>query len=142
MQPQPQYQINPRAVLAIVVLLVLLSRGAGPVAPPGPPAPIKADGLHVLIVEETAERGKLSAGQLAILTSVQIREYVASKSGEMRILDDDAPLANESELWRQAMGITRQSLPWLIASNGKAGYSGPLPVSVDETLTILRKYGG
>ncbi len=39
-----------------------------------PPGPV-ASGLHVLIVEETADRKQLTAGQVAIFTSIPLREW-------------------------------------------------------------------
>lgn len=144
--PQPQPQPGSGGLLFVIGLILLLALAQGGiVTPPGPvvpPAPVVADKLIVLVVEETGERHKLPASQLSVLTSLAVREYVASKSGEMRIYDPQADLKNEAGVWRDAMAVPRQSLPWLVVSNGKAGFSGPLPATVDDTLTLLRKYGG
>lgn len=115
----------------------------GPGPEPGP-APIPQTGLRVLIVEETAER---TAATSAIIGSTAIRSYVAEKCAkgpdgktpEFRIYDKD--VTGESAVWQEAMKLPRQSLPWLIVSNGKQGYEGPLPKTPAETLTLLKKFG-
>ena len=48
----------------------------------------------------------------------------------------------EEKAWQDAMKRPHPTLPYLIVSNGKSGYEGPLPTSVDEAMTILKKYGG
>jgi hypothetical protein len=111
---------------------------------PGPdpepsPAPIPAAGLHVLIVEETDDRGRIPIGQLAALQSTQVRGYVQGKGGQFRQYDDDPPIADP--LWNAARSRPRQSLPWLIVSNGeRGGFEGPLPQSVEETLQTIKKF--
>lgn len=111
-------------------------------------APIKAPGFRILIVEESNERNKLPASQVAIFTSAAVTEYANQKcvkvSGvpEFRVFDQHTPLTSESETWKEAMAVARTSLPWLICSDGRRGFSGPLPKTVDETLEILKRYGG
>lgn len=111
-------------------------------------APIKAPGFRILIVEESSQRHTLPASQVAIFTSAAITEYANAKCAkiegvpEFRVYDPDVPLTSESETWKEAMAVARTSLPWLICSDGKRGYSGPLPKTVDETLAILKRYGG
>lgn len=34
------------------------------------------------------------------------------------------------------------ALPWVIISNGKSGYEGPLPGTADEFLALLKRFGG
>lgn len=132
-----------------------------PPKPPGPdpepkpptpdPAPIPVAGLRVLIVEETAERSKLPANQAIILGSTVVRSYLNAKCAkgpdgktpEYRLLDKDVSMTAESKHWQDAMARPRTSLPWLIISNpGVGGYEGPLPGTVDETLALLKKFGG
>ena len=45
--------------------------------------------MFVLIFEETAERAKLPASQLSILTGTELREYVKTKNAKMAVLDKD-----------------------------------------------------
>lgn len=132
--------------------------GEAPPVPPGPepkppgptpdPAPIPVAGLRVLIVEETGERSKLPANQALILGSTVIRSWLNSacakgadgKTPEYRIFDKDVSLAAESKVWQDAMARPRTQVPWLIISNGKTGYEGALPATVDETLALLKKF--
>lgn len=115
--------------------------------PPQPDAPIPLAGFRVLIIEEITERDKLPVAQSSILYSKTVRDYLDAKTPlgpdgrtrEYRILDKDFVA---TEPWATAMKRKRQSLPWLIISDGKTGYEGPLPPNVTEMMALLKKYGG
>lgn len=118
--------------------------GPSPVDPPVPDdgkAPIPESGLHVLIVYESGDLSKLPSKQVAILTATALRSYVADRHGEFRAFDKDADLANVDPKWRKAMERKRSQLPWLIVSNGKTGFEGPLPSSVGDMMDLLKRYG-
>jgi hypothetical protein len=142
---------------------ILVTIGAGPLPPPGPgpgpnppnppgpsPAPIPGDGLRVLVVYETADLKKLPIDQLNVLYSTPVRAYLDShcvkgpdgKTAEWRVWDQNVPTANESKVWQDAMKRPRTSLPWLVVSNGKEGFEGPLPPNTDAMLRTLQTYGG
>lgn len=122
--------------------------------PPQPePAPIPVAGFRVLVVYETADLGKLTPGQRAIFSSRDVRDYLNAtcvkgqdgRTPEWRIYDKDTDMANESKVWRDAMtrALARATaLPWCIVSNGKTGYEGPLPRTLQEAIDLLKKYGG
>ena len=126
--------------------------------PPSPVTPLPGDGLRVLILEETADRGSLPVKQGSALGSAILRGYldqhcVKGPDGvtpEWRILDDDSPLENESELWRQAKAtilaeMAKQpgaKVPWMLASNGKKSSCGPFPADLESALAELKKTGG
>lgn len=130
----------------------------GPVEPPSPnpppgpiptPAPIPLSGLRVLILEETGERQSLPPSQSAILTSTEIRSLLNTKcakgrdgSPEFRLFDVDADLSPQDKHWQEAAKLPRQSLPWLVISDGKQGYQGPLPPTVADMSALLAKFGG
>lgn len=111
-------------------------------------APIPVGGYRALFVFDSSNLAKLPAGQLEIFTSGPIREYlkatcvkgVDGKTPERRFFDQATDVSKEPQLWQDAMKLPRASVPWLIVSNGKTGYSGPLPANVDATLTLLKKY--
>lgn len=117
---------------------------------PEPPEPEPSpSAISVLIVEETEDRLKPEMrGYLGVLNSAAVRGYLnshcATVDGEPHWLwvDDDADLTNASQYWRDAMALPRKSLPWIAISNGRNGTAGPLPQSEDETLALLRKWGG
>lgn len=116
--------------------------------PPGP-APIPVAGLRVLVIEDSDNREKLPRDQQAVLTSDLIREYLESKCAtgrknqkEYRFWDEHVDAKLEDKHWQDALALPRTSLPWIIISTGSAGYAGPLPANVDQTLELLRKYGG
>lgn len=104
------------------------------------PPPIPEPGLHVLIVEETEDRGKVPPSQANIFTSVALREYLDSKAKGWRIFDQDVDLRLEAKLWQDAMARDRESLPWIVISNGKSGHEGPLPETVAATIDLIKKY--
>lgn len=121
--------------------------------PPKPdpkPEPTPQPGkLRILIVEETADRSKLPTLQQDILFSPTVRTYIktaCSKSAEgnpdFRVYDKDTDTSKEAAWVQTAMKEPRNSLPWIILSNGTAGYSGPLPANETATMELLKKYGG
>lgn len=124
----------------------------GPTPDPDNPAPIPLAGLRMLIIEESAERNKLPPAQASILFSTEIRKYLNGKcpagsdgkTKEWRIWDYDSDTSAEEKHWQAAMNRKpgKDKLPWVIISNGKTGYEGPLPATVAETITLLKKYGG
>lgn len=132
--------------------------GPGPIPPnpgpspgPGPtPPPIPAAGLRVMFVYETAALSTLPPGQVSVLYSKAVRDYLNlkcpvgadGKTKEYRFWDDNVDTSNESALWQAAFKRPRSSLPWVLISNGTAGFEGPTPGTIDEMMSLLRKYGG
>lgn len=116
--------------------------------PPQPPAPIPVTGFRVLIIEESAERAKLPVAQLKILFDKGVRDYLNSKcvkgadqkTAEWRIWDKDADASGEAKHWQDALKRPRQSVPWVIISDGKTGYEGPLPATVEAALELFKRY--
>jgi hypothetical protein len=110
----------------------------------------------VLIVEETDDRDELPKSKLDQLTSTapgSVRDYCAlhcikpdGKNPDFLDLDDDQPdLSKLPTYWTPAWNRrprTSDKLPWLVVSDGKAGYEGPLPATADETLKLLTAVGG
>lgn len=144
------------AVAAWLIWAGVNGGGVNPFDPPQPP-PIPGNGFRVLILEETADRDKLPREQAAILRSTVIRGYLNAKCAkapdgktpEYRILDDDLTpellkfeRPNFAEAFAKAKTDSQGKTPWLVVSNGETGTSRPLPVTVDETLKILKQYGG
>lgn len=128
---------------------LILGDGPKPDEPKPPaPAPIAAEGLHVLIVVESSDAAKLPPKQVSMLTARSVRDYLDSHcpkvngTPEWRIWDKDVSTANESPLWREAFARKRGGVPWIVVSNGKAGYDGPLPGSIEELLALLKRFGG
>lgn len=111
------------------------------------PIPVAEKGLRILIVEEAQERRNLPPGQLAIFTSDELKKYATEHCAkvnnvpEFRVFDKDTKLDEESEVWKTMMKVERKSLPWLCVTNGSRGYSGPLPTTLADTMTIIKKYG-
>lgn len=118
--------------------------------PPLPPAPIPGEGNRVLIVYETGQVHP--AAQAAIFTSGVLRDYLDAKcakdaanpTGAYRIWDRDVDLSHPSvsPSWKAAMARPRASVPWLVISNGRTGWEGPLPADVPQTLAKLKSVLG
>lgn len=125
--------------------------GKKPVVPPKPvppkptPTPIVSEGLHCLIVEETADRARLAPGQREIILSNApdgVRGWLSIHKAAVRVLDQNADMAADDPVWQEAMKRPRNALPWWIVSNGKAGFEGPLPATAAEALAKLKEVFG
>ena len=107
--------------------------------------PIHGPAFRLLIVEETSDRPRLPASQQAIFTSVSLRQYLKSHcvteadgTPAFRMIDKDAELTGD---WAATIHARPpRSYPWLYVTNGKSGFSGPLPRSVEELLKLLKPY--
>lgn len=116
-----------------------------PPEPPPAPAPIPARGLHVIVVFESGDT--LSMGQQAILYGEEARGYLdthcqvyTDKSRAYRIYDKDVDVSEDWPVWQEAMKRPRESVPWVIVSNGTTGFEGPLPETVESFLELVKKY--
>lgn len=126
--------------------------GPNPPKPPDPPVPppdpSPISGKRVLIVYETADASRLPEKQQQILYGKTPRDYLNQKCDPdpdgktkgWRIYDKDVDTSGEAKVWQDAMKRERKSLPWLIIGNGKTGYEGPLPSTVDEFMSLAKKY--
>ncbi len=106
--------------------------------------------MRVLIVYESADLNKLPKEQLDTLYAAKVRGYLDThcakgpdgKTPEWRIWDQNVPTGAEAKVWQDAMARKRDKVPWLIVSNGKEGFEGPLPPNTDAMLRTLQTYGG
>ena len=113
---------------------------------PDDPAPIPVAGFRVLIVYESAEMTKYPIETQVIIAGADVREFLdkhcVDEDGTpgYRIYDADINTANDLEVWQNAMQRDRSELPWVIVSNGKTGFEGPLPDTPTEFLELCKKY--
>lgn len=146
----------------IITKSIDVTAGQGPQPPPVPPqpkpepipvppkpvdpAPIPDAGFRVLIVFETDQT--LTAAQHSVIYGKTIRDYLDAncvvepdgKTRAYRIWDKDVQVGAESKIWRDAFARPHPAIPWIVVSNGKTGFEGPLPANVADTLTLLKKH--
>ena len=105
------------------------------------PAPPAAE-LHVLIIEDAAARAQLSREQLEVIAGTRCVQWLQEHQAQWRIWDQQQRTTEQwEEPWfLQALQLPRTSLPWIVISHGRRGYSGPLPATVDDTLQLLERY--
>lgn len=121
-----------------------------PVDPDNPddkkPAPIPDAGFRVLIVYESSDMTKLPLEQQIILAGADVRDFLdkncisEGKQAAYRIYDPDVDLTNDLPVWKTAMARPRKEIPWVIISNGKTGFEGPLPKTPTAFLELAKKY--
>ena len=110
------------------------------------PPPIAEDGFRVLIVYESGDMTKYKWEQQAILSGQDVRDFLkascVNENGTpgFRIYDPDVDVKNDLPVWQKAMARPRKEIPWLVISNGKTGFEGPLPKTVTEFLELSKKY--
>jgi hypothetical protein len=120
-----------------------------PPTPPVPPAPIPGDGLRVLILYETGQ--SVTPGQQAALYGKTVRDYLDAHCvadpevkgwRAYRIWDKDTVASKEAKWLQDALARPHASVPWIVISNGKDGFEGPLPATADETLSPAQEIRG
>lgn len=105
------------------------------------PVPPAVKTICVLVVEETANRRSLPASQVRIFTSTKVLGWLRTNApNHWRIWDKDVDPSKAPVEFREAMKIPRESLPWIVISNGADTFSGPLPTSEAATLSLLEVY--
>jgi len=133
-----------------------VDQGIGPRPPPDPPKPTETalplDGkFRVLIVEEKADRSKLTAGQQAAIFGVPVRNWLDGrcavgpdgKTREYRIFDKDTSVVSDAATWRKAMEFVatkKLTIPAIVVNNGRDEFAGPLPK--DDVFPLLKKMAG
>lgn len=145
-----------KAFLAAIVVYVTSATIQGQWSlEPLPPPPIAESGLRVMVVYES------DPGDFQLYTADEQAAVNATAPGSFRgfcndhcakgpdgvtpdaiFLDDDHPELDLlpdywREAWQRRPREAAQGLPWLVASNGKTGYEGPLPDAANEQLAIL-----
>ena len=107
-------------------------------------APFKTDKPSVLVVEESADHGKLTLDQRAVMDSTHpesVKATVEGKGGHFQVIDKDMPadkLAIAPAWVQEAFKVPRQSLPWIVGADARSGFSAPLTTEADA----MAKAGG
>lgn len=110
------------------------------------PAPIPEAGFRVLIVYESKDAATLPREQQVILSGADVREFLEKNcvdengTAGCRILDQNTDMKNAPPLWQKAMARPRKEVPWVIISNGKTGFEGPLPKTQSAFIDLCTKY--
>lgn len=119
-----------------------------PPDPPVPPTPTTGD--RVFIVYESSQLSSLPPGQLNILYAKGVRDYLDAHTATAsdgrhawRIWDKDVDASGEASVWQDLLKRKRDAVPWVIISGEKGvSFEGPLPASVDDALSLFKKYLG
>jgi len=125
--------------------------------PPGPnppPTPVK---LSVLFVDEHSDYGTDNyKSYLGVINSTKVRAYLNAHCNSEAVAgsntsiptwrkwDQNTDISKESASWQKLFSVKRDTLPWLVVadSQGNVFYSGKVPASESDTITLLQKYGG
>ncbi len=106
-------------------------------------------GFRCLMVYDSNKLSTLPGDQRQVLYSDVIRAYLRShcivgtdKVPDWRVFPTDEDTTNDDPMWGRVMKRPRASVPWLVLGNGKAGFEGPLPLTIDDTMALLTKFGG
>jgi hypothetical protein len=138
-----------------------------PNPPPGPnpptPTPQAASSLRVLFLYDPTTLIDMPPDRQAILASPELRAYLdrhcpmesgcaagvcpltAGKTPSYRFLPTHADVSRLSPVWQQTYRATAaKAAPWVLATNtaGQTVIDQAWPASVDETLNLLKTFGG
>lgn len=129
--------------------------GQGPIPPPPPvppgptpdPAPIPLTGFRVLLVYDPAT---LTLDQQGIVFGKQTRDYLQAKcvvgpdgkTKDFRIYQTGLDVSGESKWIGDVIQRHPGAKSFMVVSDGKTGYDGPLPATAADAMAILTKIGG
>lgn len=102
----------------------------------------------VLITFDAAKAREMPESQQAVIYGEEVRKYLRDKcdpeegrtTKAWRIYPSNTDVSEEASRWKTSMARPRNSLPWILVSNGTSWYEGPLPKTVEEAMTLLKKY--
>jgi hypothetical protein len=110
-------------------------------------APIPLPGLRVMIVYDSTKLSSMPKEQQTVLFDTGLRGLmneicVAGEDGtkEWRIYPQVSDVTHSAAIWQEAFKRPRTSVPWILISNGKTGFEGPLPGNVKDTTDLVKKY--
>ena len=114
--------------------------------PPQPNAWTVTGGLHLVVIDNENERGKLPQSQINIFTSKPLREWLAVNAAGYRFSSNDS-LVTGSEARKQELPVyvagwdllmkSGVALPAWIVANGRRTVIEPLPKTVAEAQARL-----
>ncbi len=115
--------------------------------PPPTPAPIPLDGFRVMIVYDPTT---LTASQEGIVFGKKVRDYLQArcvvgadgKTKDFRIYQTGLDTSAEVQWINNVIQRHPGQKSWMVVSDGKTGYDGPIPASADEAIAIFSKIGG
>lgn len=158
------YQITAHGGAVYSKVWFLIKSGTDPPPGPNPPGPTpdpkpEPAPLWVVIVRDGASLSKLPQSQLTALNGAALRDYCKThcrpgadgKTPDFRIYEPDTDVSHQSPAIQKAYKTAVEEMtkadptrttPWLTLSNGKTGYSGPLPTDEASILAKLKTYGG
>ncbi len=136
-----------------------------PVPSPQPPAPVPATpgNLRVLFLYDPLTLIDMPPEKQAILTLPELRSYLdkhcplesgcaggtcpltAGKTPSYRFLPTHADVSRLTPVWQQTYRSTSaKAAPWIVATNeaGQTVIDRAWPGTVEETLALLKQYGG
>jgi hypothetical protein len=122
--------------------------GPGPKPPDPPtPAPIPLAGFRVLIVYDPAT---ITPDQQGIVFGKKVRDYLQAKcvvgadgkTKDFWILQKSLDVSAAPKWIGDAMQRHPGAGAYMLVSDGKTGYDGPIPANADAALAIMQKVGG
>jgi hypothetical protein len=99
-------------------------------------APIKADGLHVLVVRDVSTQDPKTA---AIVNSVTLRDAVTAKGGFLRVINPSTP--PEFPPYAAAIPADTATPTIIVSNSAKGGEVAPL-TTLEDAVALVNKWGG
>ena len=123
----------------LLMSVVFLGDTETPDRPDDPVIPGVDDGRRVLIVYESEDKPTYPIGQAMVLDSATFREYLATKCDPdgWRFEDQNVDASHMDEIWQRWLKRDRESLPWIMISNGTSKAEGPLPLTIEATQKLI-----